>query len=462
MNQPEKTSKGKPASPAIRAMPESLSAEAATLASMIIDPACIADVLEHVDAASFYHYEHTTIFAVIVDLWQEREQKVDGLTVVNGLRARGKLEEVGGVEYIDRMLKSVPSSANAVYYAEIVGQKAMLRQLIVAASETLDDAYDETGSFEEKLNAAEQRIFKVASKREKSDAVGLLSLVKEVYEEIITREGAALTGVPTGFYELDQLTAGFQNGHLIIVAGRPSMGKSALLFGVAEHVGITAGMPLAVFSMEMNGASVAERFACSYGRVDSNMTRLGKVTKEDCERLLEAARACETAPMFVDDSGGLTPLQLRTKARRLKAKHGIKIMFVDYLQLMDAGGKHENRQQEITTISRQLKGIARELNIPVVVASQLNRAPENRENHRPRMSDLRESGSIENDADVVLLLHREDYYHRGEEDYPPTNTAEVIVAKARNGPTGIVRLSFLEKFARFENLTAPVQEGMAW
>jgi replicative DNA helicase len=382
------------------------------------------------------------------------------MLVRDELQRRGQLDEIGGPDYLRRVIETVPSSANVIYYADIIKEKMLLRETIAAASEILDNAYDETGSAAEKLDEAERRIFSVTDKRIANAAVALKDLVTRAYELIEKREGTHVTGLPSGYYELDDITCGLQNGEMIIVAGRPSMGKTALALNIAEHIGIVEKMPLAIFSLEMGKQQLAERFLCSYSGVDSQLVRKGMLGTEHYQKLVEACGIISEAPIFIDDTSALTPLEIRAKARRLKRTQDIRCVIVDYLQLMHLGGGIESRQQEISTISRYLKSLARELEVPVVVLSQLNRSPEGREGHRPRMSDLRESGSIEQDADVVMLLHREDYYHRGEEDYEDTNTAEIIIAKQRNGPTGTVKLTFREKCTRFENLAQIQQEAV--
>jgi replicative DNA helicase len=359
------------------------------------------------------------------------------------------------------VLDTVPSSANAAYYAEIVRGKMMLREMIAAATDILNSAYDETGDIGEKLDDAERRVFAVADKRITNSAMSLKDLVTRAYELIEKREGTHVTGLATGYYELDDLTCGLQNGEMIIIAGRPSIGKTAFGLNVAEHLGVIERVPLVIFSMEMGRQQLAERFLCSYSGVDSQLVRKGMLSTEHYQKLVEACGTISEAPIYIDDTSALTPLELRAKARRLKSTYGIRCILVDYLQLMSLGtSKIESRQQEITTISRYMKSLARELNVPVVVLSQLNRAPEGREDHRPRMSDLRESGSIEQDADVVMMLHREDYYHRNDPNREPDNTAEVSIAKQRNGPTGVVKLTFREKCTRFENLAQIQQEAV--
>ena len=440
-----------------RMVPESLSAEAAVLGSMIVDPSCIGEVIEHLgaDAAgAFYRVENQVIFDAIVSLYEtNRGEGIDAVLLRDELERRKQLENVGGIEYIGRILESVPSSANVMYYARIIKDKQMLRELITAASEILDSAHDISGETDEKLDAAEQKIFAITNKKITGQASPIMDLVTRAYELIEKRQGHHVTGLATGFYELDEMTCGLQNGAMIIIAGRPSMGKTALALNIAEHIGAIEQQPVAIFSLEMGRQQLAERFLCSNSRIESQLVRKGMLDTEHYEKLAKACGILGEAPIYIDDSAGLTPLQMRAKARRLKARHDIKCIILDYMQLMTLGvGRVESRQQEITAISRYMKAMARELDIPVVVLSQLNRSPEGREGHRPRMSDLRESGSIEQDADVVILLHREDYYHRGEENYQDNNIADVIIAKQRNGPTGAVQLTFLEKFTRFENL----------
>jgi replicative DNA helicase len=434
-------------------MPESLAAEAAVLGSMIIDPECIGEVIEQVERESFYRVEHQMIFDALVGLYETHKGRaIDAVLLRDELEKRKQLEEVGGVEYVGKVMGSVPSSANVTYYTGIVKDKQLLRETIAAASEILNDAYDQSGETSEKLDEAERRIFAVTDKRITGAAVPLKDLVTRAYELIEKREGHIVTGLATGYHVLDDKTCGLQNGEMIIVAGRPSMGKTSLALNIAEHVGVVEKMPVAVFSLEMGNQQLAERFLCSISAVDAQAVRKGMLSTAHYEKLQVACGQLYEAPIYIDDTSTLTPLELRAKCRRLKSMHDIRCVIVDYLQLMHLGASRvESRQQEIATISRYIKALARELNIPVVVLSQLNRSPEGREGHRPRMSDLRESGSIEQDADVVMLLHREDYYHRGQQDYEQNNKAELIIAKQRNGPTGVVELIFREKCTRFEN-----------
>ena len=445
-----------------RSMPESLAAEAAVLGSMLIDPECIGDVVEIVERDAFYRIEHRHIFEALISLYEKNKGiGIDAVLLRDELIKHEHLEEVGGVEYIAKILDSVPSSANVAYYAGIVKDKMLLRELIATAGAILDNAYNQTGEPHEALDEAEQKIFAITDRNISGSATALKDLVVRSFELIENRQGTHVTGLATGYYELDDLTCGLQNGEMIIVAGRPSMGKTSLALNITEHLGLIEKVPIAIFSLEMGRQQLAERFLCSISEIDSQKVRRGLLSDEHYKKLADACAELSEAPIYIDDTSTLTPLELRAKARRLKSRHNIQCIMVDYLQLMNIGsGRIESRQQEITTISRYLKALARELNIPVMVLSQLNRSPEGREGHRPRMSDLRESGSIEQDADVVMLLHREDYYHRGQEDYEEDNTAELIIAKQRNGPTGTVKLTFREKITRFEN-AARVGEEVA-
>lgn len=462
---------------AARSMPESLAAEAAVLGSMMIDPKCISDVVEQLRTDAFYRIEHQMIFDALVALYEKNKgEAIDAVLLRDELEKRRQLEEVGGVEYIAKIMDCVPSSANVMYYAGIVKDKQLLRELATAAGEILNDAFSGDGEPGEKLDEAERKIFSVTDRKVRGSAVGLKNLVAYAYELIEKRKDGIVTGLATGFHELDDWTCGLQNGEMIILAGRPSMGKTSFALNIAEYIGVVDRVPVAIFSLETGRQQLAERFLCSRSKIDAQKVRKGMLDTEHYEALRDACSELSEAPIYIDDTSLLTPLELRAKARRLKNQRGIQCIIVDYLQLMHLGtSRVESRQQEVTTISRYLKALAGELNIPVVVLSQLNRAPEGREDHKPRMSDLRESGSIEQDADVVLLLHREDYYRRterrelsekesgtmrsSEDSHVDENAAEIIIAKQRNGPTGTVNLTFLKKFMRFENLSYAAVEG---
>lgn len=434
-----------------RTMPESLEAEAAVLGSMILDPQCIGLVVQKITSSAFYRIEHQMIFEAIISLWDKKSDVFDLLLLRDELKNKKQLDEVGGAEYLVKVAESVPSSANVEHYLQIIKDKQMMRELISAAGEVLTEALDDSGNTSEKLDRAEQKIFAVTQKKVSGSAASMKELLTEAFEAIDKRQGHHITGLPTGFAELDDLTCGLQNGEMIIIAGRPSMGKTSFAMNIAEHIGADNNIPVAIFSLEMSRQQLAERMLCSRGMIDSQLVRKGLVNDNQYQELVHAASELSEKPIYVDDTPGITPLELRGKARRLRSRYGIKSIFIDYLQLMSMGGSVESRQQEVSEISRYLKALARELEVPVVVLSQLNRAAEGREGHRPRMSDLRESGSIEQDADVIMLIHREDYYHRGEQDYEDTATAEVIIAKQRNGPTDTVELGFNGMYTRFAN-----------
>jgi replicative DNA helicase len=396
------------------------------------------------------------MFEAMISLYEKNKGgTIDAVLLRDELKKRKQLDEIGGVEYIARVLESVPSAANVNYYVDIVKDKMLLRQLIAGASEILNDAFESGCETSEILDEAERKIFAISDQKISDSASILKDLVVKAYELIEKREGKLVTGLATGYRELDDLTCGLQAGEMIIVAGRPSMGKTSLALNIAEHIGVDNKIPVVVFSLEMGRQQLAERILCSRSEIESQLVRKGILSKEHHIRLQEACSPLYEAPIFIDDTASLTPLELRAKSRRLKSQHKIQCVIVDYLQLMHLGtSRVESRQQEVSTISRYLKSLARELNVPVVVVSQLNRAPEERTGHRPMMSDLRESGSIEQDADVVILLHREDYYGRSEPNYVPDNNAELIIAKQRNGPTGMVKLHFFERFTRFKDASS--------
>ncbi len=432
-----------------RKVPVSPEAEAAVLGSMLLDRECIGDVIEHINADCFSLTEHRIIFESILSLY-ESNSEIDLVLLRDELKKRKSLDAVGGVDYLVRIAESVPSSANAAYYARIVKDKSMLRDLAHACGQIINEACEEAGEVGEKLDEAEQRIFAITEKKIQGSAEPIKNLITQAFEAIEHRKGTDITGKPTGYMELDQMLCGLHNGEMIIMAGRPSMGKTSFALNVAEHMGADENLPIVVFSLEMSRQQLTERLLCSRSGVDAQLVRKGMLGADDMGKLTQAGGELFEKPIFIDDSPGLTPLMIRAKCRRLKSQYDIQAVFIDYLQLMSMGGRVESRQQEISTISRYLKALARELNVPVVVLSQLNRGTESREGNRPKMSDLRESGSIEQDADVVILLHREDYYHRGDPEWEENNEAEVIIAKQRNGPVGTVKLIFDGRLTRFK------------
>jgi replicative DNA helicase len=377
---------------------------------------------------------------------------IDLVTLSEELRRGQLLERVGGTAYLIRLAEGVPSTANADYYARLVRDKALLRSLIGANQQVINDAYESSDDPAEILDRAEHTVFQIASRQISDHAVGLSGLLQQTFETLSAADGS-ITGVPTGYYRLDELMCGLQRAEMIVIAARPSMGKTALACNMAEYMAVEDNNGVLLFSLEMAKEQLAMRFLCSHARFSATKARRGQISPEDWTHLQMAAGDLEKAPIFIDDSAELNILQLRAKARRLKASDDIQAVLVDYLQLMSplSSARNDPRHQQIADMSRGLKALARELQVPVVVLSQLNRASEGREGHRPRMSDLRESGAIEQDADVVMLLHREDYYHRGEADYDPTGVTDLILAKQRNGPIGNIELTFRPECVRFEN-----------
>jgi replicative DNA helicase len=428
--------------------PHSIEAEMCMLASMMLDKEIVGQAVQIVDREAFYLADHQIIYDMLVTLY-EQNRPIDAVIVRDELRKRGLYEEIGGDAYLGAILNKVPSAAHGVHYAGIVREKAMLRQLIAASNDILRDAYAPHEQADIVLDNAEKKIFEIAQKKVSGQMVKMEVVLHEVFEMI---ENRGQRGLETGFFELDDMMNGLQNGEMVIVAARPSMGKTAFAMNIIEHVAADTRLPCAVFSLEMSKQQLAQRMLCCRGDIDAHKLRKGMLQAHEYAHLANVVGELAKAPIWVDDSAGLTPLDLRAKARRLKLQHDIKCIMVDYMQLMDNPGP-ESRQQQISEISRGVKSVARELNIPVICLSQLNRASEGRDGHRPRMSDLRESGSIEQDADVVMLLHREDYYRMAEPDFQPDNIAEVIIAKQRNGPTGTVKLTFLNRTTRFANLS---------
>ena len=448
--------------------PQNLEAEQSTLGSMMIDKGALekgADILKPED---FYRDAHQIIFDSLVSL-AERNEPVDIVTTQEELRTRKRLEEVGGTEYLMALIDSVPTAANIEYYARIVEEKAILRRLIDACTQIMSLSHGAVEDVDALVDRCERMIFQVSQKRMGQYFTQLDVLAHQAFEkiEVQYREKLAVSGLATGFRDLDNITSGLQPSDLVIVAARPSMGKTAMCLDIARHVAIHQKKPVAIFSLEMAKEQLALRLICSESRVDSHRLRTGYVQDKEWPLLAEGVGRLYAAPIYVDDSTEVSPLQMRGKCRRLKAEQGLSLVIVDYLQLIQSHRRAENRNQEISEIARSLKGLARELEVPVIALSQLSRAVEQRQDRRPILSDLRESGSIEAEADVVVFLYREAYYKRREiildEDGSidlaaaqdaanADNTAEIIIGKQRNGPTGTVRLAFLQKFACFENL----------
>ncbi len=439
-----------------RLPPQALEAEQSVLGGLLLDSRRWEDITDVVNPEDFYNRHHQTIFQAIREL-HERDHPVDVVTASEWLQKKGKLEEIGGLAYLGFLAKNTPNTANLVSYAQIVAERSLLRKLIDAANGIVGKAYHPEGSTPaEMLDAAEAAIFELGenSRRQQTGFMPIQGLLSEAIDRIeeLYESNAALTGVSSGFKDLDTMTSGLQPADLIIVAGRPSMGKTSLAMNMAENVSVGSKKPVAVFSMEMPGQQLAMRMLASLGRINAHKVRTGRLGQDDWPRLTSAVGLLNEAPIFIDDTPALNPLELRSRARRLQRDHGnLGLIVVDYLQLMQSGTNQENRAIEVSVITRGLKILAKELNVPVMVLSQLNRSLEQRPNKRPVMSDLRESGAIEQDADVILFIYRDEVYN---EDSNDKGIAEIIIGKQRNGPTGTVRLTFLGEYTRFENFTA--------
>ncbi|NQU95298.1 MAG: replicative DNA helicase [Candidatus Omnitrophica bacterium] len=430
--------------------PQSIEAEIAVLGSMLLDKEAIDHAIELLDEPSFYKTAHAKIYSTIIKLY-DKNKAVDIVTLVEELRNSGVLDEVGGPAYIASITSSIPTSANVEHYARIVREKAILRNLISTATQIVSESYDATSSVDTLLDKAERMIFDITTNKVETESSSIKDIIKSSIETIdnLYQRKESITGVATGFHDFDVMTAGLQKSDLIIMAGRPSMGKSALVSCIAEHIGVVEKKPIAFFSLEMAKSQLVQRMLCSHARVDAHKVRTGFLSQSDWPKLVTAAGKLSETRIFIDDTPGISVLELRAKARRLKSQHDIELIVVDYLQLMQGPSGSENRQQEISEISRSLKALARELNVPLIAVSQLSRAVEQRSDRRPQLSDLRESGAIEQDADLVVLLLREEYYTPTEEN---KGVAEVIVAKQRNGPVGSFKLAFINEYTRFEDL----------
>ncbi len=434
----------------VKIPPQNPEAEQSVLGAMLIDENAIGTAIEILHDSCFYDESHRRIYASMLDLFNQ-QKNVDLITLSDHLKSQGKLEEIGGVAYLTRLVDFVPTAANVEHYANIVKEKSIQRKLIQNATEIVSLSFEPGVNVDELVDSAERLIFEIATARERQKSIHIKEIIKQAIEVIdrLYQRKEYVTGIPTGFYELDRMTSGLQKSDLIIVAGRPSMGKSALVATIAEYAAVERKIPLAYFSLEMSKEQLVQRVLCSHARVDAHKVRSGFLSPSDWPILTAAAGKLSSAPIFIDDTPAISILELRAKARRLKSAQDVELMIVDYLQLMRGPSRIESRQQEISEISRSLKALARELNIPVIAISQLSRAVESRQDHRPQLSDLRESGAIEQDADLVVLLMREEYYMPTEEN---KGLADVIVAKQRNGPVGMMKLVFRKEYVRFENL----------
>ncbi len=447
-----------------REPPFSLEAEISVLAGILLDPEAMVRIEEIVDDAMFFREGHRVLFRTMCQL-QEKRTAIDPVTVGDHLRTTGELERAGGMEYLAELIDAVPTAANVQYHARIVRDKALLRRLIDVSTRTIQDVYEPgERSVDDLVDEAEARIFQIAETHDRGGFVWIKDLLWDAFENIekLQASKGGLTGVPSGFRSLDLMTTGLQNGDLVIVAGRPAMGKTSWVLNVAQSAAIRHKVPAAVFSLEMSKEQVVYRLLCSEARVDGTDLRRGRLSSADYQRIGTAGARLNTAPIWIDDSPGGTVLEMRAKARRLKAEGNLGLLVIDYLQLMEGTGRFESRQQEVTQISRGLKALARELSVPVVALSQLSRGPEQRVDHRPQLSDLRDSGSIEQDADLVMFLYRPEYYTSSgmdEDGNSLEGKAELIVSKQRNGPTGTIDLHFNKQYTRFDELATDSEES---
>lgn len=450
----------------LRVPPQSLDAEKSVLGGVLLEDRAISRVLDILNPQDFYRENHMKIFSAMIELFDKNEP-VDIVTLSDVLKKKGNLDDAGGLTYLTSLVDDIPTAANIQYYAKIVKEKAILRNLIKISSVIIADSYEAAKDVDELLDEAESKIFEISEHKITPAFYPMKDIVKESFKiiESLYDKKELITGVPTGFIDLDYMTSGFQLSDLIIIAGRPSMGKTALALDVARNAAANYQIPVAVFSLEMAKEQLAMRLMSSEGKVELSRIRNGHIRKEEWPGLIRAADKLSSAPIFIDDSASLNPLEMRAKARRLKAEKDVGLIVVDYLQLMTGLGRAERRDLEISEISRSLKAMAKELKVPVVALSQLSRAVESRENKRPILADLRESGALEQDADLIIFIYRDEVYrfrkqeddtfvgaydHKGEQEQD--TPAEIIIGKQRNGPTGTVRLAFLKEYTHFENL----------
>lgn len=434
-----------------RMPPQNIEAEQAVLGAIFLEPSSLTLASEILIPEDFYRAAHQKIFNVMLKL-ADQGKAIDLITVTEELAVANLLEDIGGVTYLSELAGSVPTAANMEYYARIVEEKSLLRRLIRTATSIAQDSYTREDEVEELLGDAEKRILEVAQRKNVGSFQNIKDVLVRTYDniELLNSRVGEVTGIPTGFTELDRITAGFQRNDLIIVGARPSMGKTAFALNIAQNVATKTDETVAVFSLEMGAEQLVMRMLCAEGNIDAQRLRTGSLTDEDWGKLTMAMGALSNAAIYIDDTPGVRVSEIRSKARRLKQEHGLGMIIIDYLQLvMGSGRSGDNRQQEVSEISRSLKALARELEVPVIALSQLSRGVEQRQDKRPMMSDIRESGSIEQDADVIAFLYRDDYYDKESEN---KNIIEIIIAKQRNGPTGTIQLAFIKEYNKFVNL----------
>ena len=433
--------------------PQNVEAEQAVLGTILIQDRSLLKIVEILSPEDFYRDSHKVIYEVMVSLFEKREPH-DLITVNSLLSDQNRLDQIGGTSYLASLADVIPFTGTLVHHAHIIRKKSILRRLIQTSSEVAARCYDAQDDIETLVDQAEKTIFEIAQDRKKQGFEPMAKIVPRAFDRItkLSERKEHITGVATGYEELDRMTAGLQSSDLIILAGRPSMGKTALAMNMVQHAALIDKVPVAVFSLEMSMEQLALRMLCSIGRIDSQRIRTGRLQDNDWPKLTRATGMLSDAPVFIDDSAGLSVLEMRAKARRLKSEHDLGLVVVDYLQLMQGKSGIDNRTQEISDISRSLKAMAKELDVPVIALSQLNRSLESRTDKRPQLSDLRESGAIEQDADVIVFIYRDEVYNKAD-DNPNRGLAEIIVGKQRNGPTGMIKLTFLAEFTTFESYT---------
>ena len=433
----------------LRVSPHSKDAESAVVGCMLIDPQAIPKAFQILNIDSFYNPANAIIFKVMLGLF-DTNKTIDTISIIAELEKKGEIDNVGGPYYITGLSAEAPTSENIEYYAKLVQEKYILRKIIETSRNMSTYAYESKEEISTILDRAEQTIFELSQNAERGQFQSIEPLLHNVMDKLGSTKTDGVAGIPTGYYELDKYLSGFQKSDFIVVAGRPSMGKTALALSLARNIAVDYGYSIGMFSLEMSNLQLVERLITAEAKVNSHQVRSGKLPKNDWKKLSAAAGPLSEAKMYIDDTPGLNIMEIRAKARRLKSDKKIDILIIDYMQLITGFDKSESRQQEISMISRSLKALAKELDIPVIALSQLSRAPEARTNHRPIMSDLRESGAIEQDADIVLFVYRKFVYSRSEED---KGIGELIISKHRNGPTGSIEVAFIDSYARFENLT---------
>ncbi|NEZ47883.1 replicative DNA helicase [Clostridium niameyense] len=440
----------------IKSMPQSIDAEQNVLGSMIIDKTSIADAVEVLNTGDFYKDAHKIIFDAIVDLYQ-KDVAVDTLTLTENLRSKEKLEAAGGITYITELCSSIISTANIESYIKIIKDKSILRNLIKSSMQIIDDCYSKQDNVENVIDSAEKKVFDISNRNTTSDFEPLSNVLERGFIQIenLFKNKGETTGVPSGFRELDAKTSGFQKSDMVLIAARPSMGKTTFALNIAEYAALREGKSVAIFSLEMSKEQLSYKMLCSQANIDMLRLRTGNLEDKDWENIARVSGPLASAKIFIDDTPGISVMEMRSKCRRLKIEHGIDMIVIDYLQLMSGSRGSESRQQEVSEISRSIKALAKEMSCPIIALSQLSRAPEARSDHRPMLSDLRESGSIEQDADLVMFLYRDEYYDKETED---KNIAECIIAKQRNGPTGTVKLAWIGQYSKFGNLDIVHQE----